>query len=238
MPSRFTIALMMILPCQTFADDLTLDRLTALAKTYFRDSAEIPMTVAITAIATDNNGKVKHQSQTTAGMVFRGYNLESGKFSLRANASMMHPGALGDSLPGDLAAFMAGGILLRKKDSAIEITPGLVVLKDKECSALELMPRWFFPAHPCGAAQLILTSTPTGDPMFQRFSFDSLGAPASANGPHLGSVQLLSYHTTVEFQLKKIPNEAKPYLWPLETVVTALTNKGKLTMTNRYSPKN
>ena len=226
MPSRSAIALMIILPCQTMADDLTLGRLTALAKIYFRDSAEIPMTVAITTVVTDNNGKVKHQSQTTAGMVFRGYNLESRKFTVRATASMMHRGALGDSLPGDAAAFVAGGFLLGKRDSPIEITPGLVTRKDKECPALEMMPRWFVPAHECGTMQLTLTSTPTGDPMFQRFSFDSLGAPASASVPHLGSVQLLSYHTTVEFQLKSMPNEAKPYLWPLETVVTGLTNKG------------
>ena len=48
---------------------------------------------------------------------------------------------------------------------------------------------------------------------------------------------MISFHTVVEFQLKSLPNEPNPYLWPLESTVIAITDKGKLTITNRYSPK-
>jgi hypothetical protein len=73
--------------------------------------------------------------------------------------------------------------------------------------------------------------------MFQRFTFDSAGAPVHATVPHLGGAQIFSFHTVVEFQLKSLPNEPNPYLWPLESTVIAITDKGKLTITNRYSPK-
>jgi hypothetical protein len=36
-----------------WAAEPTVDRITALAKEYFRDSAEVPMTVAVTTVVTD-----------------------------------------------------------------------------------------------------------------------------------------------------------------------------------------
>jgi hypothetical protein len=51
MSSPRAITFLLLLSSRTYAADLTLDRLTALAKTYFRDSTEIPMTVRITTLA-------------------------------------------------------------------------------------------------------------------------------------------------------------------------------------------
>ena len=227
------------------ATDVDLDQIRALAGGYFRDSTEIPMSVAVTTMVTDAAGKVKHQSQSTVGMVFNGYNQGSGKFSLRANSGMFNAGAMRDSLSGDLAAFFAGG-LIPKKTSTQTIAiqqpsepgkPVLVVIRDGECPPLELMPRWIFPQHPCGSAQFSVTADSQGGLTFQHFTFDSSGAPAAAKIEYLGDVQLLSFHAAVEFQEVLLPGDPKPYLWPMEAVTSLTTNKGKLTISNRYSAK-
>ena len=64
--------------------EVTLDQIKALAKVYLRDSAEVPLSVDVTTVVTDPDGNVKHRGHVTASMVFRGYNLESRKFSVQA----------------------------------------------------------------------------------------------------------------------------------------------------------
>ena len=43
--------------------DVSLDRLSKAAKVYFRDTAELPMNIAVTTVVTDAAGKLKRQSQ-------------------------------------------------------------------------------------------------------------------------------------------------------------------------------
>lgn len=224
---------------------MDLDQIKALANTYFRDSTEIPMNVAVTTVVTDGAGKVKHQTQSTVGMVFNGYNQGSGKFSLRANSGMFNAGAMRDSLSGDLAAFFAGGLIPKKTSTqtiAIQQAPEpgkpvVVVVKDGACPQLALMPQWMFPQHPCGSAQFSVIAGSHGSLIFQHFSFDSSGSPAQAKIAGLGDVQLLAFHAEVEFQEVVLAGDSNPYLWPLEAVTSVTTNKGKVTITDRYSPK-
>jgi hypothetical protein len=157
---------------------------------------------------------------------------------------MLNAGAMRDSVSGDLAAFFAGGMIPKKDPSLIEIRqspepgkPVLVVVKDKECPALELMQRAMFPQHPCGLARYSVNSGSQGGLVFQHFSFDSAGSPAAAKIGYLGDVQVLAFHAEVEFQDVVLPGDSKPYLWPLEAVTSVTTNKGKVTISNRYSPK-
>jgi hypothetical protein len=248
MPRRIALTFLMTMLCchvPAKGAEVDLNQITALATAYFRDSAEIPMSVAVTTVVTDGAGKVKHQGQSTVGMVFNGYNQGSGKFSLRANSGMFNAGALRDSLSGDLAAFFAGG-LISKKNSTHTIAiqqpsepgkPVLVVVKDGECPELQLMERWMFPRNPCGASQFSVHADSQGGLMFQHFSFESSGRPAPAKITGLGDVQLTAFHADVEFQAVQMPGDSKPFLWPLEAVTSVTTNKGKVTITNRYSPK-
>jgi hypothetical protein len=226
------------------AGDVDLDRIKELARTWFRDSTEIPMSVAVTTTVTDGAGKVKHQGQSTVSMVFNGYNQGSGRFSARAKSGMLNAGAMHDSLSGELSAFFAGGVILKKDPSRIEIRqapepgkPVLVVVRDKECPALELMQRWMFLQRPCGLAQFTVNAGSHGSLMFQHFSLDSSGSPAAAKIAYLGDVQVLGFHADVEFQEVVLPGDSRPYLWPLEAVTSVTTNKGKVTIDNRYSAK-
>jgi hypothetical protein len=248
MARRLSLTFLTTLLCCHFlqgAAEVDLDQIKALANTYFRDSAEIPMSVDVTTVVTDGAGRVKHQAQSTVGMVFNGYDQGSGKFSLRANSGMLNAGAMRDSLSGDMAAFFAGG-LISKKDSAHTISiqqpsepgkPILVVVMDGECPEMELLPRWTFPRSPCGTAQFSLNVDSRGSLMFQHFNFDSSGSPGRAKVAYLGDVQALAFHASVEFQEVVLPGDPKPYLWPLEAVTSITTNKGRVTIHNRYSPK-
>jgi hypothetical protein len=247
MPRRIALAFLGTLFCCPFiqsAADVDLDQIKALARNYFRDSTEIPMSVAVTTVVTDSAGKVKHQGQATVGMVFNGYNQGSGKFSFRANAGMLNAGAMHDSVSGDLAAFFAGGTIPKKDPSLIGIRqapepgqPVLVIVKDKECPVLEMMQRAMFPQHPCGLAQFSVNAGSHGGLMFQHFGFDTAGAPGAGKVNYLGEVQVLSFHAEVDFQEAMLPGESSPYLWPLEATASVTTNKGKVTIVNRYSPK-
>jgi hypothetical protein len=247
MSRPITLTFLATLLCCRFiqATDVNLDQIRQLARTYFRDSAEIPMSVDVTVVVTDAAGKVKRQIRSAAGMVFNGYNQGSGKFSLRANAAMFSAGAMHDSVSGDLAAFFAGS-LIGREDPTRTITieqpaepdkPLLVAVKDAECPRLDLMPRWMFPQHACGSAQFRVSAGAHGGLMFQHFSFYSSGPPAAAKITYLGDVQLLAFHAEVDFQEGTVPGDPNPYLWPRQAVTSVKTSKGSVTITNRYSRK-
>jgi hypothetical protein len=91
----FGLAVLLVLFAGT---EVTLDQIKTLAKVYLRDSAEVPMNVDVTTVVKDMAGKMKHQSHLTASMVFRGYSLQSGKFSVQATKSGLTPFGLQDSL--------------------------------------------------------------------------------------------------------------------------------------------
>lgn len=225
--------------------DLDLDRIKALANSYFRDTADIPLTVAVTTVITDGSGQVKHRSQSTASMIFNGYVRDSGKIAPRANSGVLNPTAERDSMGGDMVAFFAGGLLFRNVPGRkVEIEPPaeadqpmLVVVKDGECPELSLTPRWIFPRNPCGAAQFRLGPGPDGRPVFQHFTFDGAGDPASAKIPYLGDVKVLAFHADVDFKEVVLPPDTNPLLLPLEAVTSVTTSKGRVTVMNLYSVK-
>lgn len=233
----FVTAVLLLL---TF-EDVTLDQIQALAKVYLRDSAEVPMSVDVTTVVTDPGGKVKHRGHFTAGMVFSGYNLGSGNFSIRATKGGLTPFGLRDSLSGDLATFFAGSAIF-EKEAGIEIHQAsdksvTVIAKRANCPALDWLPKFSFPQHPCGTTEIAMAQGETGDLAIRHVSFKSTGSAGPANVAHLGPAHINAFQFGVDFQLKFLPGEAKPYLWPLETVVSTITDKGMLTITSRYSPK-
>jgi hypothetical protein len=221
-------------------------RVTALAKMYFRDSAELPMDVAVTTVVTDARGKLKRRSQSSVRFVFRGYNQEAGKFSFRSNSGWFNTRALRESLSGDLAVFAAAMRLAPAKDWSphLEIQqpaqpgePFLVSAKDGECPEFKLLRNWVFPEKLCISAQFRLAGDPANDLVFQHFSFDVTNLPATAKVADFGDVQVLSFHSEGDFQKASLPGEAQPYLLPKQVVTSVATSKGKMVITNQYAPR-
>jgi hypothetical protein len=226
------------------AADVTLDQIQTLAKVYLRDSAEVPMNVEVTTVVMDAKGKLTHRSHLTETTVFRGYSQGTGSFSMRANKQGLTPFGRWEAMSGEVAAFMSGAILFKKGNPVIEIRqssepgkPVAILVSDSECSPLDSNPRFVFPLHLCGTTEIALTAGPNGDLAVQHAKFDSKGVPARVKVPHMGETELRGYHYDVDFQLKTLPGEAKPYLWPLKTVVSATTDTGTVTVTNQYSAK-
>jgi hypothetical protein len=219
--------------------DLTVARVTAMAKTYFRDSAEVPMTVSVGTVVTDSTGRMKHQGQSTVRLIFHGYNQSSGHFSLRGDSGWFNTGALRDSIVGDVTAFMAAAMIspFKEQTRTVQIIPpSTVLVSDGECPVLELAPRWMVPKQFCGTGRFRLAET-GGELTFEHFSFDSMGRPARARIAYLGDVQCTAFHADLEFQKVLLPGDSRPYFWPKETVTVLTTNKGKVTITNRYAAK-
>jgi hypothetical protein len=219
---------------------LTLDQVTALAKTYFRDSAEVPMSVAVNTVVTDKAGKVTYRGQSTVSMVFHGYNQSSGHWSFRGNSGWFNTGALRDSVSGEIGAFMAASLLTPQKDDKREREirePAQVVIRNSQCAAFVPMKRWLFPQNFCGTLEASLSPEAGSDWMFQHIQLESAGLPAPARISYLGDVKLQSFRVDVDFQKAMLPGDPKPYLWPQQTVATARTDKGTVTITNRYSAR-
>ncbi len=234
------------------ADDaeVTPDRVMALAKTYFRDSAEVPMDVAVITVVTDKSGKMKRSAQSGVRMIFRGYGLQTRSFNLNGRSGWFNTGALRDSMSGNMAAFAAPLFLMPGKDGAWKFDlrqpsrpgePILAVNRAEPCQPFELMPprggKYLYPWHPCGAMQFTVAVKPSNEPVFERYAFDAAGLPVPVKVAYLGDAQLLAFHVDIEFQEGFLPGESKPFLWPKETVTSAATDKGKITITNRYSPR-
>jgi hypothetical protein len=221
------------------AADVTIEQIKDLTKVYLRDSTEVPMSVDVTTIVTDPNGKVTHKGHLVEATTFKGYNQGAGSFSVRATKQGLTPFGRWEAMSGEFAAFMSGTVLFRKDNPQTELKqPAVaVVVHDANCSALDANPNFVFPRHLCGTTEITFASGPQGDLVMQHATFDSKGSPARVKVAHLGIVELRSYHYDVDFQLKTLPGEAKPYLWPLKTVVTATSDKGTVTVTNLYSAK-
>lgn len=226
--------------------EVTVDRAVALARAYFRDSAEVPMNVGVTTVVSDTAGKVKHRDQATVRLVFNGYNPRSGKGSLRANAGVLSKNEMYESLSGSFAAFMAAAWILPEKDSTHRFRleapepgkPFAMVAKDADCAELQMMPRIPFPQHFCGSVRITWSEEAGGELAFQNIILESAGRPAAAKIAGLGDVRVLGFHAEVSFQKGFLQGDAKPFLWPKTAVTTVRTDRGTVEITNRYEAKN
>jgi hypothetical protein len=217
----------------------------ALAKVYFRDSAEVPMDVAVTSVVTDRAGKSKRR-ESTVQMVFSGYSLEAGRFRLNGNSGLFNTGALRDSMSGNMASFVAPLFITPGKDRIPEFDiqepaeagqPVVVKNRPSECPAFVLMPpgRYLYPQKTCGDQQITIVNA-SGGWIFSHYRFESGGVPVMATVPYLGAVKIRSFRSEVDFHAGTLPGDPKPFLWPSQAVTVVTADKGTITLTNRYSP--
>jgi hypothetical protein len=218
----------------------------ALAKKYFRDSAELPMNVDVTTVITDAKGKTKRRTHSTVLFVFKGYNQEAGKFTFYGRSGWFNTAALRDSLTGHFSAYLAATYLAPKKGEPhrLEIhqpshsgEPFLVTAHDSPCSDLVLHERFLFPKQACGSAEFRLRPDSTDFAVFQHFSLDLGHVPARSKVPYLGDVQITSFQAEEDFQKAFLPGDPQPFLLPEKVVTTIATDRGQIVITNLYAPK-
>lgn len=222
-----------------------LDQVAAAAKTYFRDTAELPMSIAVTMVVTDASGKLKRRSHGSVDFIFHGYNPRSDKGTFTISAGIFQRGTMKESMGGNNAVLFAG-LMLR---DALHATPSPEILQPAgagqplivrfngvQCQPFKLKESSLFPGNYCGRWEYYLTES-GNDLRFERFSFDSAGLPTQAKVAYLGDVQVLGFHFDEDFQQALLPGDAKPFLLPKKVVTAITTDKGTITITNQYAPK-
>jgi len=228
------------------AADPDLDRITALAKIFFRDSAELPMDVSVNTVVTDPAGKVKRRAQSSVRLLFHGYSQQSGTYRFNSRSGWFSTWALRDSLVGDFATFSAGTFLAPKENAVSHLAiqrptqpggPLLVTFRDEQCPEFKLLDGYLFPKEPCASGAYRLRSLSGNDLEFQDLSFDIANLPAAAKIAYLGAVQISSFHVDADFQKVLLPGDPKPFLIPKTVTTTITTDKGKIAITNAYAPR-
>lgn len=97
-------------------------QITALSKTFLRDSAELPMDVRVRTMVIDAKGKTKRDAQSKVEFIFRGYNAGTEKYSFRSTAGFMSLRILHDSVAGNFAAINAFSRLTPHGTDPSEVT--------------------------------------------------------------------------------------------------------------------
>jgi len=81
--------------------------ITTLSKSFLRDSAELPMTVAVETVVKNAKGRQVRNAHSTTEFIFRGYNGQTGRSSFKSNAGLMSYRILHDSVGPNFAVLDA-----------------------------------------------------------------------------------------------------------------------------------
>jgi hypothetical protein len=221
-------------------------KIAALSQMLLRDSAELPLDVAVTTVLTDPAGKEKRRSQSSAHLLFHGYNREADRFSFVANSGWFASGALRDSLSGDYAVFEAFSRFAPKMDggTAFETRqqqrPGqalLVSAPGPDCHDFSMGEGVLYPHKHCSSVEFRVGSDSTGSPTVEGFSLEILNLPAPAKIPYLGAVQIRGIHAEGDIQKSHLPNDPQPFFIPRRVTTSIVTDKGTIALTNAYTLK-
>jgi len=240
-------ALPLLFCCVASAQTPDMQQITALAKTYFRDSAELPMNVSFTKKITRPDGTLQRQRHANLTMLFHGYR-QNGGMTVSATGGIFQRGVTLDSMSADFAAFAAGRILLKKDDTAyFDVRPRpqagdsfLVTIEDTGHPPFKLISdRVLFPPERsfCGTATFTLSGNPASGPHFTHFTWTASNLPANATIADLGSVQILTYKIDEDFQTRNLRGETTPFVLPKTVHIQVATDKGQIDITDEYTPQ-
>jgi hypothetical protein len=239
---------------QTPPATLIIDQLTAAAKRYFRDTAEIPLLQQMEFAVFDPSGRLRKTQKLTREYLFEGYNPRREEATVRLHGgnvsfwSLLRGNKLGKASMNAANWTMTAGVLARADLSSysLQITPSLdgdgsivAQLTHKEpCPAFTMNNRelmeWYLPDSVCAAATAFRLDR---DLRFQGFAYEGPGLPIKAKIDPLGECTLQGYHSEVEFQFVTIPGGKEPFLLPKRVTTTLKTDKGKVVISSAYELK-
>lgn len=219
----------------------TRDEITALSRSFLRDSAELPMDVTVATVVKDAKGKTIRDAHSTVRFLFRGYNSQAGRFSFRAEAGMMSRRIMYDSMGGSFAVIGALTMLAPHpeglSDVAVEGGQGaeLFILRTAQTECPEFaMSGKLYPDKRCAKAEFRVRQDAERALSIERFDFDVLNLPAKGKAPYLGEGNVRRYHAEGELQQVTLPDDKRPFLIPKRVVTTIESDKGVIVVTNNY----
>jgi hypothetical protein len=222
------------------------NEITALSKSFLRDSAELPMTVAVETVVTNAKGKKVRNTHSTTGFIFRGYNGQTGNASFRMNAGLMSYRIMHDSIAPNFAVINAFTALAPRpgglNDVLVEGDPSgeMFLLKtNAECEGINFVMggQFLYPNKKCYGTQFRVRKDEAGVWAIERFELDVSNLPADGKIPYLGPAQIRKLHAEGEVQAARLPDDPRPFLIPKRVTVIIESDKGKAVVTNQYTLK-
>jgi hypothetical protein len=220
-------------------------QMTELSKSFLRDSAELPMDIAVTTVVKDASGKQKRNATSTVRLLFRGYNAQAGRWSFHANSGLMARRILYDSMGGSLAVFDAFTSIAPRPEGELRIVveggeagaPFVVRVTDPKCTVFEMKGSYPYPNRSCNMSTFHVKRDAAGALAIDHFTLDILRLPASGKTPYLGYGTIRKVHVEGEVQEVRVAADTKPFLIPKRVITTVETDKGMLVVTNAYTLK-
>jgi hypothetical protein len=222
------------------------DEITKLSKSFMRDSAELPMTVAVETVVTNAKGKKIRNTHSTTAFIFHGYNGQIGRYTFRTNAGLMSYRIMHDSIGPNFAvldAFMS--IAPRPeglKDVAVEggqAGEPFLLKTDATCKDIKfaMSGQFPYPNNRCYTTEFRVRRDTAGALTIERFQVDVANLPAEGKIPYLGLAQIQKVHAEGEVQAARLPDDPRPFLIPKRVTVIIESDKGKAVVTNQYTLK-
>jgi hypothetical protein len=219
-------------------------QITALSKTFLRDSAELPMDVLVKTVVTDAKGKKKRDAQSNVQFVFSGYNAATEKYSFRSTAGFMSLRILHDSIAGNFAAINAFSRLTPHGSNPAEMTiepgepGGAFIIRSKaaaDCHGFSMPAKFLYGEHYCYTTVFRVTRDAAGKLAIQDFAVDIEQFPAPGKVRYLGEVQVRKIHSAGEVQEARMGDDPRPFLIPKRVTTIIETDKGAVVVTNDYT---
>jgi hypothetical protein len=225
----------------TAGEPVDREKVAGLFKLFLRDSAELPMDVAVTTVVTNAKGREIRRKHTTTRLLFRGYSQQAEKFTLTANGSFFHLRELHDSMAPDFAIFKAFSMAVPGKDGPPKLEfaeegAGVLVRKvENDCGTFRMQLGELIARGDCSAVEFRIGRDTADGLTIRSFRIDARNLPAAANLRYLGACEVWRYHAEGDLQNGYLPGDPRPFLVPKRVVATIETDKGQIVITNDHS---
>lgn len=225
-------------PAQELKPEDVLEGTAASAKSYLRDTTEVPLRVATTLQEFDGAGKLRHTRHDSHRFTIVQARPDEYKArsSVSAGTFLFHHRSMIEQIDADITT-MAAGMLLRpgnRERFDFHISrPGedplfRVRYQSHPGCNFEINSRHLKLSDWCGEGEYAVEP---GSYALRHFTFDAVRTPA----PVLEGKTLKSYRVEETFQSVTVPGVAKPFVVPKTMTTTYEDEKGKTVMTSEFT---
>ncbi len=213
-----------------------LESIAASAKSYLRDTTEVPLKVATTTEEYDTGGKLRktrHDSHSFTIVQARPDEYKA-RSSVSAGGFVFHHRSMIEQVDADITA-MAAGMLLRpgnRENFDYGVSPPgkgplfrLRYRSNRPCS-FEINGRHLKLDNWCGSGEYAAEPRTYA---LQHFTFEAAGTPV------LEGKALKSYRVEETFQTVSVPGADKPFVIPKTITVTYESDKGKTVLNSAFT---
>ncbi len=231
------------LECQTPSappEKLTFENLIKATRVTLRDSAELPMEMKVSLVASDATGSIRKLKNGSFQFDFHGFNPRSGNSSWKLHGNRSTTDAAMNS-----SLFVIGPIIVVDHGLAEHYTFDVTEAKGANSyvglkarpNAAEVQPfDWSTQDQlPNKLGGVMNFEFEKEDLSLHGYILEATGLPINTKVEPFGKCTLLSYRMNVEFQTELLEGDPKPFLIPKRSITTIETNKGKVVIDTYFA---